>query len=64
MSTSYNPPELSRPAVEVILVAGEWYVRVVAPEGEFVRTFGVESRAIDFATEQCLRLRLERYDRI
>jgi hypothetical protein len=64
MAASYDAPELTRPAVEVIQVAGEWYVRVVGPRSEVVRTFAVESRAIDFAAEQCLRLGLEKYDRV
>jgi hypothetical protein len=57
------PVELET-AVEIIEVAGEWHVRVVSPDGEIIKTFGFESRAIDFAAEQCLRLNLERYERL
>jgi len=64
MAASYNPSELAQSAVEMIEVAGEWYVRVIAPEGEIVKIFAIEFRAVDFAANQCSRLRLETYDRV
>lgn len=64
MAASHSSPEVLWPTVEVIQVAGEWYVRVVEPEGEIVKIFALESRAVDFAASQCLRLNLERYDRL
>jgi hypothetical protein len=63
-ASAYLADEFSYPAVEVIQVAEDWYVRVVGPEGEIIKSFAVESRALDFAAEQCLRLNLEGYDRL
>lgn len=64
MNAPHTDSPESETAVQVTQVAAEWFVRVIDSGDEIIRIFGVESRAIDFAAEQCLRLRLEKYDRL
>jgi hypothetical protein len=63
-ASSLFPDNGFHTVVEVLENGGEWYVRVAEAGNQIIRTFGVESRAIDFAAEQCLRLGLEKYDRV
>ena len=51
--------------VELIQVDDDWYVRIVDREGhETVNSFPVESYAVVFAEQHCLRLGLDQFDRI
>jgi len=48
--------------IEVMEVAGEWYVRVVAEGRETVDWFQIEARALEFAEVWRKHLNLEKID--
>jgi hypothetical protein len=55
----------AQPAVELIEVDEDWYVRIIDSDGrETVNSFPMESFAVSFAEEYCRRLGLADFDRL
>ena len=61
---SSSPANLSPNLVELIEVAGEWYVRVVENGRETVHIFPGSTEAVACAEEHRMRLGLEKYDEL
>ena len=54
--------ESGPPFIEVMEVAGEWYVRVVAEGHETISGFQIEATALEFAEGWREHLNLEKID--